>query len=221
MSKSFNELLSNNFDDILTLNNLLSFYEIIELRVFNHLTKDIKINQKENVISKETKDKIEELLNNKDLVINKDIFKNAVQKYILRYCIGDNNNKNDIINNIKNADKFFNKLDIFGEKIRKDEKFGKSLDKLKSINDEKNSLMKYCINIIFFKENEKKDIPDKYGDNGYNIKLNNIIDNDSKDYNNEQEQDENDEKEIAMENEDNLYDEFNNAIKKNRPKNYG
>ena len=157
LSNAFNNLLSK-FDDILSLNNIIYLYEKIELKVFDEFSKDIKlnINKKDKEIKKEEKEKIENILNNKEIIITKDIFINAAKKYILRYCIGDNINKNNILNNFKNGNELFNRYDIWGEKLFKDEKFMDKSNKLKKINGEKNYLIKYILNDIFYQDENNK-----------------------------------------------------------------
>ena len=152
MNDSFKHLLKKH-DDIILLNNIIFFYEKIELKVFEYLTENMNniINVKE--ISKENIDKIEEILNNKDSPINKDIFIDGIKKYILRYCLGNNNNKNDILNNFKNLNDIFNRNDVWGEKIFNDQKFKKFCSKLKEINNKEDFVLNYCLNILF----EKKD----------------------------------------------------------------
>jgi len=155
MSDEFNEFLKL-YDDIITINNILSFYENIELKLFDKLTEKIKPeNSKE--IKKEIKDKIEKYFEKNNLLLNKDRLINSIKKYILRYCLGSYNIQNKELNNLSSFKDIFNKSDIFREKILKDEKFEEEFNQLNILNDNKeNYIIKYLYNIIYKEDKDDK-----------------------------------------------------------------
>ena len=160
---------TNKYDDSLFINNLLSFYGIIELKVFDYLTNIIKekIDLKKIEIDSDTKEKILKNFKTKenDLLFSKEIIINAIKKYILRYCIGDNKNINNILEKLDNIFvDIFNKKDIWEEIIYKDKRFKEESNKLISINKEKNIIINYCLNILFGEEEEENNNLEKEKD---------------------------------------------------------
>ena len=155
-------LFMKQFSDSLFIKHLYSFYEKIELDVFKYLTKDINVKMAENElkISDEKKGEIEKLLNdNKEL--GESILINGIEKYILRYCLGDKNKIKDIIkiNNI--ISDIFSIEDIWGDTIFNNKDFKDESNKIISINqNDNNCVLKYCYNIIF-----------KYDKNNVNIQI--------------------------------------------------
>ncbi len=132
------------------INNLLHLYEIIELKSFDYLTE--KINQKINEINIEinTNQEIDNIFENNNLLLNKDKLINGIKRYILRYCLGDNKNIDNIINKMDNMfNDIFNKADIWGKTIYNDKRFKEESNKLISINKENNCIIKHYYNIIF------------------------------------------------------------------------
>ena len=163
MNEPFNNLL-NSYGDMFSLNNIIFLYENFETKVFEYLTENIKnnLNKKENQINKVLKDKIKEILNDQNMPINQENFINSIKKYILRYCIGYNSGKNNILKNFENIDFILNKYDIWGKKLLSDEKFGENCKKINEINNEGNCIIKYSLNILFnnneldFEEDKKE-----------------------------------------------------------------
>ena len=159
-----NEILRNFTDtSSLLINNLLPFYELIELKIFKNITQEIKekINKSKSElnIKEEIKNKIIKNINNKknNLLFSKEILINGIKKYILRYCIGDNKNKNNILEKLdNNFEDIFKRSDIFGEKICKDDRFENEKNNLITINKEENCIIKYCYDDIFVDKTKKK-----------------------------------------------------------------
>jgi len=161
MSKYTHELMTI-YDDFLYICHLLSFYELIELKVFEYLTEGIKEKMKENLnafMINQSKE-IENILE-KDEVKTKLI--NGIKKYILRYCIGDNNNRNDALEKFNNNfEDLFKKSDIWTDnsQISKEKR-----EKLILINKQNKCVVKYFYNIIFGNGDEDKiKIKDKDGE---------------------------------------------------------
>ena len=177
INDSFKKLLEK-YDDMLSLNNLIFFYEKMELKVFEYLTENIKINKKDYEKNKDAKNKMENIFKKNENIINKDLFLNCIKKYILRYCIGNNNDNNNILNNLK-FDEFLQKNDVVSEEMKGDEKIKEYLEELKKINDENNYVIKYCINTLF-KVEEINDSDDEDSDEDNNHKKNKhyIVDDD-------------------------------------------
>ena len=142
------------------INTILYLYEKIELKCFDNLTEQISNIIINNNISVDKESKIKEYFNNeKDILLKEDIILNSIKKYILRYCIGDHTDKDDILKKI-NIEKILNKEDVWSTNIYKNEQFEEEIKKLINLNDEENSLMKYFLNILF-KNKKEKDIEDK------------------------------------------------------------
>ena len=143
------------FDDMIFLNNLIYLYKEIEIKVFDYLKKELNTNiENEMELDEKNKKLIENELAKNDILINKDILINTVKKYILRYCICDNNNKKEILKNYNNINDIINKKDIWDKKIIEDTKFGKECENIKIINGEENYILKYCFNIFFEQQDE-------------------------------------------------------------------
>ena len=141
-------------NDCLYINGLLSFYELVELKAFQYLTKGIKIAQIK--IKQETKDKIENELKNNNLLLNDKILTNGFKKFILRYYLADNDNNNLIEYLTKYFEDLFNKIDIWGNRIINDERLNKERENLISINNDDNCIIKYYCNKLFTTNEDKK-----------------------------------------------------------------
>ena len=152
MSKYTHELMTK-YDDFLYICHLISFYEIIELKVFEYLTNGIK---------EEMKGKMKDLMLNQkkeiENILEKDEYKigliNGIKKYILRYCIGDNKNRNEVLEKLNNDfEDLFKKIDILigNEQISKEK-----IEKLILINKQGKCVVKYFEDIIFGDGNEDK-----------------------------------------------------------------
>ena len=82
-------------------------------------------------------------------------FINGIKRYMLRYCIGDNKNRNDVLEKLNNNfEDLFKKSDIWldNTQISKEKR-----EKLILINKKNKSVIKYFYNIIFGDEDENKD----------------------------------------------------------------
>jgi hypothetical protein len=143
------------FKDSIFINNLLSFYELVELKAFQYLTKEIKM--KKIVIKDETKKEIETKLKDDKLLLNDEVLTNAFKKFILRYYLSDNSN--NLLEYMTNsfAD-MFNKIDIWSNLIFKDERFNEEKDKIISINNEDNCIIKYYCNKLFNNNDDDKEV---------------------------------------------------------------
>jgi hypothetical protein len=143
---------SLHFDDIYT-DNILSIYEKFEEICFDYFKEILKPVELTN-----EKDKtIEDYLNNLEL-IKKDEISKAAKKYLMRYCLGDYDKKENILKNMK-IDKMLLKKDIWEEKIFINPKFKEESEILKKLNIENdNYLDKYFLyNIINEITNEEKE----------------------------------------------------------------
>jgi len=112
------------------VNNILSVYEKSEEICFYYF-KDILIS--ENLIN-EKDETIKDYLDKLELIKFDDISK-ATKKYLMRYCLGDYDKKENILNNMK-IEKMFLKKDIWEEKIFTNPKFKEECEKLKKLNNE-------------------------------------------------------------------------------------
>jgi hypothetical protein len=143
---------SLHFDDIYT-DNILSIYEKFEEICFDYFKEILKPVELTN-----EKDKtIEDYLNNLEL-IKKDEISKAAKKYLMRYCLGDYDKKENILKNMK-IDKMFLKKDIWEEKMFNDPKFKEESEKLKKLNNENDNYIDnyFLYNIINASKSEEKD----------------------------------------------------------------
>ena len=153
-----NELLMqflNQYNDGIHLNNLLFLYEKIELKCFEFLTPELSNEIKYNDLKDENISNIIDYFKNDKLLLNEEILLNSIKKYILRYYIGNNQNKNELYKNDQ-LDKILNKEDIWEDKIYKDEKFKEESKELLQINNEQNLLMNYFFSKLFKIKKERK-----------------------------------------------------------------
>ena len=185
MSDEFNKFFKS-YDDMITINNILFFYETIELELFDKLTEKIKLKSSKE-IKKEIENKIEKYFEKDNLLLNKELLSNSIKKYILRYCLGNYDIQNEALNNLTSFNDIFNKDDIFREKILKDERFQEEFYQLNRLNDNKeNNIIKYFYNLIYkdkeddesIEEAEIEEEEDIIDDNDKNKKV--------KNYNNEE-----------------------------------
>ena len=143
--------LFNNYGDIFGINNLLFIYEKIETKYFEYVCNEIEKNDivnKSDIISFSL---VEYFNNNKDLLLNEEILINGFKKYIMRYCIGDNQDKKEIIKKI-DINKIFERKSIWHFILLKEEhqiKFKDEVNKILNINGEENNLIKYILNKLF------------------------------------------------------------------------
>ena len=96
----------------------------------------------------EKNEKIKDFINNLDL-LKKNVISKATKKYLMRYCLGDYDKKENILNNMK-IDKMFLKKDVQEKEIFNAPKFKEESEKLKKLNIENNNYIdKYLFyNII-------------------------------------------------------------------------
>ena len=136
-------------NNILTLDTLLDFYDKVLNKAFIYLTAELKqkIIKEDFNIGEKIINEIENILSG-NKIITKDILISAVKKHILR--------------NIKNKEKFLfdfydlmNQENIWDENVYKNEDFLNDFSGLLKIDsDEKNSVVKYCYNLIYEIKNE-------------------------------------------------------------------
>ena len=154
-------------NNILTLDTLLDFYDKVLNKAFIYLTAELKqkIIKEEFNIEEKILNEIENILSG-NKIITKDILISAVKKHILR--------------NIKNKEKFLfdfydlmNQENIWDENVYKNEDFLNDFSGLLKIDsDEKNSVVKYCYNLIYEIKNENDDgEPEEHGEAGENGEL--------------------------------------------------
>ena len=172
---------SFNLNDI-NANNIICIYEIIEEKCFKYF-KNILIPQN---LRNDKDNTIDDFLENLNL-IKKDVISEATKKYLMRYCLGDYDKKENILKNMK-IDKMFLKRDIWEESIFKDLKFKEECEKLKKLNNENdNYIDKYFLyNIFNDNYNDKRKVIPQHNINiiknvdkieiGENIKGEEIID---------------------------------------------
>ena len=144
-------------NNILTLDTLLDFYDKVLNKAFIYLTAELKqkIIKEDFNIGEKIINEIENILSGNN-IITKDILISAVKKHILR--------------NIKNQEKFWfdfcdlmNQENIWDENVYKNEDFLNDFSGLSKIDyDEKNSVVKYCYNLIY----EIKAEPEEPGEPG-------------------------------------------------------
>ena len=157
-----NELLSeflNNYNDGFGINNLLFLYSKAEIKYFDFISEEISQN---NNIIKENNKNVEDFFKekNNELLINELVLLDGIKKYIMRYCVGDNQNKNEImkkidLKNILEKKSIWYNIDLNNEKIKNE------INKLLELNEGDN-LMKYAFKKLFGSnkkiEKKKKDI---------------------------------------------------------------
>jgi len=134
------------------VNNILSAYEKYEEICFDYF-KDILIPEN---LTNEKDETIKDYLDELELIKIDDISK-ATKKYLMRYCLGDYDKKENILKNMK-IEKMFFKKDIWEEKIYFNPKFKEEYEKIiKLNNDNDNYLDKYFLyNIINDNEREEE-----------------------------------------------------------------
>ena len=84
----------NNYKENIGINNLLFLYEKVEIKYFQYACEEIvKTNIQGNI------DTISEYFNknSNELLLNEGVLLDEIKKYIMRYCIGDSQDKIDII----------------------------------------------------------------------------------------------------------------------------
>ena len=135
------------------IENIFEIYEIVEMKCFDIFkdifTGDKNLNNKYLKIGEKKKKEIKEYFESDDLLLDENIIENAIIKFLLRYCLGDHENSEEILKNM-NIDKIFLKEDIWDEKILNDKKFQEEIKKLKSLNNGNNKFLeKYFLSNIF------------------------------------------------------------------------
>ena len=135
------------------VDNILDVYEKYEEICFQYFKEILMPEKLTNEKDKAIKDSLSNLELIKDYVISK-----AAKKYLMRYCLGDYDKKENILKNMK-IDKMLLKKDIWEEKIFINPKFKEESDILNNLNIENdNYLDKYFLyNIINEITNEEKE----------------------------------------------------------------
>ena len=154
-----NYRMNENFSDFLTnenihLNDLLYIYERSELKYFDYLKEEISNEIKIKNISEEVNSKIKEYFKNDKIILNEEIISNSIKRYIMRYCIGDYQNRNEIAQKI-NFEKILNRTDLWNDEISKNEKFKEEVNELLKMNND-DCLLNYFIKKIFNKSSENQ-----------------------------------------------------------------
>ena len=154
ISEIFTQFIET-FKDSIFIKTLLFFYELVELKAFQYLTEEIKIQKI--LIKDETKKEIETKIKDEKLLLKDEILTNAFKKFILRYYLTDNN-----IDLLEYMTKFFadmfNKIDIWRNSIYNDNRFKEEKDKIISINNKDNCIIKYYCNKLFTNNDDSKKI---------------------------------------------------------------
>ncbi len=223
--------LKNDLSQSLFISHLLPFYEFVELKAFEYLTKEIKqqLNQNDVNIVKNIKEKILNHFNKKNNnLIKKEELINGIKKYIIRYCLGDYEDKNKILDKINNNFKdIFKRSDIWEEKIFNIQKFKDESNELININKEENCIIKYCLAIIFGFEVQKKQKKQKKPKKSKKKNKNKIVDDENSFSDPEEikdEEDEEEEEEEEKEEEEGEEDEIEGNIyrrKQSKQSKYG
>ena len=148
MDESLKNMLDN-FNEALYIEHILLLLGKFEIKYFDVLTDDIKSYLKID-ITDENCNIVSDYFKQENLLLTEEIFKNVVKKYILRYCLGNYKNANEIFNNI-NVENISQRDDLFSNKVFEDEKFEKEFSKLKELNQskDKNYVIQYFLKKIF------------------------------------------------------------------------
>ena len=144
--------LKKDLSQSLFISHLFSLYEFIELKAFDYLTKEIKqqLNKKDLILERKIQEKVLNHFKKDNQLINKETLLNSVRKYIIRYCLGDYEDKNKILDKMYyNFEDIFKRVDIWEEKIFNDKRFNDESKELININKEGNIVLKYCFGIVF------------------------------------------------------------------------
>jgi len=172
------KIANNSLNNILQINNLLYFYEIVFNQAFQYLTSNIKqkIIEDDFNIDEQTKNLIDSCLNlNK--VIQLDTLISAVKKYIWRYI----KSEDEYLFDFK---ELINKKDIWDLNDYNTNKFKEEFIKLEWIvpkeNNEKNIIIKYLYNIIY-EVKSNSSVGSRVHLSGYNDIDNDDIDNEEQD----------------------------------------
>ena len=162
MNDSFLDFLTN---ENIHLNDLLYIYERVELKNFDYLKEELSNEIKNKKINEEANSKIKEYFKNDKIILKEEIIINSIKKYIMRYCLGDNQNKSENAKKIC-FEKISNRADLWSNEIYKNQKFKEEINELMNMNND-DCLMNYFIKKIFNKSgnqiNEiKKDVEKRY-----------------------------------------------------------
>ena len=151
MNENFSDFL---FNENIHLNDLLYIYERAEIKYFDYIKEEISNEIKYKNISEESNSKIKEYFKNDKIILNEEIISNSIKRYIMRYCLGDYQNRNEIATKI-NFEKILNRADLWNDEIFKNQKFKEEVNELMNMNND-DCLMNYFIQKIFNKSNESK-----------------------------------------------------------------
>ena len=139
-----NDLLSeflNNYKENIGISNLLYLYEKTEIKYFqyicNEIAKDIDI--KDNIYSIT----LYFNKNSNDLLLNEGILLDGIKKFIMRYCLGDNQDKIEVIKKV-DLKNIFDKKCIWHfilSKKEQENKFKDEVNTLLNLDKEGNNLI--------------------------------------------------------------------------------
>ena len=160
--------LKKDLSQSLFISHLFQLYEFIELKAFDYLTKEIKqqLNKKDLILERKIQEKVLNHFKKGNQLINKETLLNSVRKYIIRYCLGDYEDKNKILDKMYyNFEDIFKRVDIWEEKIFNDKRFNDESKELININKEGNIVLKYCLSVVFGFVERKGSVDDDNFDN--------------------------------------------------------
>ena len=151
MNENVSDFLVN---ETIHLNNLLYIYERAEIKYFDYIKEEISNEIKYKNISEESNSKIKEYFKNDKIILNEEIISNSIKRYLMRYCLGDYQNRNEIAKKIS-FEKILNRMDLWNDEISTNQKFKEEVNELMNMNND-DCLMKYFIKKIFNKSSENK-----------------------------------------------------------------
>ena len=143
-------------DENIHINHLIYLYENIEIKCFDYMTDEVCNEIKDLNIKEENITKINEYFKTDKepkLLLNENLIINCIKKYILRYCIGNYQEKSEIVKNINLAN-ILNKADIWSDEVYKNDKFKDEVNNLMNMNDE-DCLMNYFLSKLFKKKKDE------------------------------------------------------------------
>ena len=143
-----NDLLSdflNNYKENIGISNLLYLYEKSEIKYFQYICNEIA-----KVV--DIKDNIDSITlyfnkNSNDLLLNEGILLDGIKKFIMRYCLGDNQDKIEVIKKV-DLKNIFDKKCIWHfilSKKEQENKFKDEVNTLLNLDKEGNNLIKYLL----------------------------------------------------------------------------
>jgi len=148
------------YSEDIYINNILSIYEKFEEICFEYF-KEMLVPPN---LSNEKDENIKDYLNNLEL-IKADVISKAAKKYLMRYCLGNYDKKENILKNME-IEKMISKRDIWEKQIFNHSKFKEECEKLKKLNIENDYYLdKYFLyNIINSRNSEEVNVKPQTND---------------------------------------------------------